>query len=158
MDSIIIKPHHFLDIIKLHGAGLEQFVPDEKMGHDFYKIGNLILGNPNVLMKLTLGADDICTPCKYCENSVCMDELNIIPGYTEKNTYNKELDRRIVEHFDLDLEREYKASELCQIYLSQPTFIYEIWKEENDEVTQRRYELFIKGAEKYLSDNSDSNQ
>lgn len=27
---IIIKPHHFMDIIKLYGSGIEVFVPDEK--------------------------------------------------------------------------------------------------------------------------------
>lgn len=75
----------------------------------------------------------------------------MIPGYTEKNAYNQDLDTRIVEYFDLDLEREYKAFELCQIYASDPTFIYEVWKEENAEATERRYALFIKGAEKYLN-------
>ena len=39
-DEIIIKPHHFIDIIKLYGAGIERFVPDEPMGHDFYKVAN----------------------------------------------------------------------------------------------------------------------
>ena len=37
VDEIIIKPHHFIDIIKLYGAGIERFIPDEPMGHDFYK-------------------------------------------------------------------------------------------------------------------------
>lgn len=38
MNSILIKPHHFIDIIKLYGSGIDRFVPDEKMGHDFYFI------------------------------------------------------------------------------------------------------------------------
>ena len=38
MNSILIKPHHFIDIIKLYGSGIDRFVPDEKMGHDFYKV------------------------------------------------------------------------------------------------------------------------
>ena len=37
VDEIIIKPHHFIDIIKLYGAGIERFIPDEPMGHDSIK-------------------------------------------------------------------------------------------------------------------------
>ncbi len=35
MDSILIKPHHFIDIIKLYQYGIDKIVLDEKMGHDF---------------------------------------------------------------------------------------------------------------------------
>ena len=38
MNSILIKPHHFIDIIKLYGSGIDRFVPDEKMGHDFIRL------------------------------------------------------------------------------------------------------------------------
>ena len=48
MNSILIKPHHFIDIIKLYGSGIDRFVPDEKMGHDFYKVANEIIDNPSV--------------------------------------------------------------------------------------------------------------
>ncbi len=54
METITIKPHHFMDIIKLYGAGIESFVPDEKLGHDFYRIGNLRL-SPN-----------LCKPPMWC--------------------------------------------------------------------------------------------
>ena len=48
MNSILIKPHHFIDIIKLYGSGIDRFVPDEKMGHDFYKVANEIIENPSI--------------------------------------------------------------------------------------------------------------
>ncbi len=152
MNKIItIKPHHFLDIIKLHGAGLDLFVPDEKMGHDFYKIGNMILDNKNLKMKLTIDKDDICTPCKYCKNNVCIDELTVIKGYTLKDVYNKEIDKRLIKNYKLDINKEYTAKELCSIYYSNPKLIYEIWIEEDDKKTNERVKLFIKGAKKYLS-------
>lgn len=34
---IIIKPHHLIDIIKLYGAGVEYFVPDEFFNTIFIK-------------------------------------------------------------------------------------------------------------------------
>ena len=149
-ERIVIKPHHFLDIIKLYGAGLDVFVPDEKMGHDFYRIGNLILENKNVVIKLTVDADDICVPCKYCVNHRCIDSLENIPGYVEKGLYNRMLDLRIIEYFSLDLEKDYTALELCRIYLSDLDFIYEVWQEENNEKTNERYRLFSIGAKKYV--------
>ena len=149
-NKILIKPHHFLDIIKLYGAGLDVFVPDEKMGHDFYRIGNIILKNKDVGIRLTIDSDDICTPCKYCKNNLCVDKLDNIAGYTKKDTYNKTLDRRIVEYFSLDLDRDYIAYELCSIYLSDVDFIYQVWQEEDDEKTKERYRLFSIGAKKYI--------
>ncbi len=149
-EKIVIKPHHFLDIIKLYGSGIDVFVPDEKMGHDFYRIGNIILNNKNIMMKLTIDADDICTPCKYCKDSLCMDSLDGIECYTKKDTYNKTLDKRIIEYFSLDLNKDYTPDELCEIYLSDLDFIYKVWQEEDDEKTARRYELFSNGAKKYI--------
>lgn len=54
MKTILIKPHHFMDIIKLYGTGIHNFVPDEKMGHDFYKVANMIIHNPDVPLRLLL--------------------------------------------------------------------------------------------------------
>lgn len=65
MEPVTIKPHRFMDIIKLYGGGLERFVPDPAMGHDFYRIGNLVLENPELPLRLTTEGDDICKPCKY---------------------------------------------------------------------------------------------
>ena len=150
MEKILIKPHHFLDIIKLYGAGLDIFVPDEKMGHDFYKIGNTILKNKNIIINLTIDSDDICKPCKYCFDKKCIDVLNNIKEYDKKDEYNKALDNRIIKHFNLDLSCDYTALELCEIYLSDPDFIYKTWMEEEDNVTEKRYSLFISGAKKYI--------
>lgn len=38
MESITIKPHHFMDIIKLYGAGIKTFIPDEKWDMIFIKL------------------------------------------------------------------------------------------------------------------------
>ena len=54
MEQIIIKPHHFMDILKLYGSGINIFVSDEKMGHDFYKVANRILKDRNVQLRLTV--------------------------------------------------------------------------------------------------------
>lgn len=138
METVHIKPHHFMDIIKLHGAGIEEFVPDINMGHDFYKVVNKIMCDPSLKLVLTMEGDDICLPCKKCK-TCCQDQISHIPGFKSKDDYNKLLDRRIIELYHLQ-EEYYESSEL----------IYEIWKEETAEAVDKRYALFVKGAEAYL--------
>ena len=62
---MVIKPHHFMDIIKLYGGGIQVFVPDTDYGHDFYRAANEIIGNHRIQIKVTSGADDICGPCRF---------------------------------------------------------------------------------------------
>lgn len=149
--GITIKPHHFMDILKLYGGGIEVFVPDEKMRHDFYKVGNMILGNHQALLTLTVGSDDICMPCNQCKASRCVDGLEHVPNFTSKERYNHELDTRIMDQLKLDCDRQYQAKTLCSIMLAHHEFIYSVWLEEDDGVTHKRHDLFVAGAEKYLS-------
>lgn len=148
MKKILIKPHHFIDIIKLYGSGIEEFVPDQKMGHDFYKVANDIIHNPTVILNLTLLGDDICKPCKQYHGK-CIDGLTHIPGYTCKDDYNVTLDQRIIELYHLK-EEEYSALRLCEIILEGKENIFQVWREEDNGVTNKRYELFVKGANKLL--------
>lgn len=149
--EITIKPHHFMDIIKLYGSGIEVFVPDERMHHDFYKIANLIMENHNILLNLTIDADHICAPCIMYNGHTCTDQLHHIANFDSKDAYNQLLDSRIMEQLELDKNKKYEANHLCAIMLKHHNSIDTIWQEEADEVTRRRKELFIKGAEKYLS-------
>lgn len=149
MNEILIKPHHFIDIIKLYGAGIERFVPDEKMGHDFYRIANEIMDNPTITLNLTIYGDDICKPCKKYQNK-CVDNLTNIIGYTSKDIYNMTLDKRIIDLYNLKA-KNYTAKQFCFIILENKENIFKVWKEEDDSITEKRYALFVKGANKFLS-------
>ena len=39
---------------------------------------------------------------------------------------------------------------LCSIIQNNKEYIFEVWDEEDNEVTQKRYELFLQGAHKFL--------
>lgn len=149
---IIIKPHHFMDIIKLYGSGIEVFVPDEKMQHDFYKIANEIIKNPQVKLSLTIDADDICQPCVQCINGICDDGLPKTLGNIKKDDYNKRLDQRLIDYLHLNLKEQYTALSLCRIMYEKKDIIFKVWLEEDDKITQRRFELFQLGAKKYLKE------
>ncbi|MED9811673.1 MAG: hypothetical protein UFX20_06220 [Longibaculum muris] len=149
---IIIKPHHFMDIIKLYGSGIEVFVPDEKMQHDFYKIANEIIKNHQVKLSLTIDADDICQPCVQCINGICDNGLPKTLGNIKKDDYNKRLDQRLIDYLHLDLKEQYTALALCRIMYEKKDIILKVWLEEDDKITQRRFELFQLGAKKYLKE------
>ncbi len=78
---IKIKPHHFMDIIKLYGKGIEQFIPDDKYNHNFHYVANEIIKNHHIHIKITLDQDDICLPCKYLgREGRCIDSIDHING------------------------------------------------------------------------------
>lgn len=141
-----------MDIIKLYGSGIEVFVPDEKMQHDFYKIANEIIKNPQVKLSLTIDADDICQPCVQCINGICDDGLPKTLGNIKKDDYNKRLDQRLIDYLRLNLKEQYTALTLCRIMYEKKDIIFKVWLEEDDKITQRRFELFQLGAKKYLKE------
>ena len=87
MNSILIKPHHFIDIIKLYGSGIDRFVPDEKMGHDFYKVANEIIDK---LQKLAIA--------KYEEKEVEIGNEDL--RELERVVMLKVVDQKWMDHID----------------------------------------------------------
>lgn len=151
--AIQIKPHHFIDIIKLHGAGISCFVADETYGHDFYRIGNWILRARKVWFQVTVDGDAICVPCRHYSpdgRGICADTISHIEGCSSKDEWNKELDRRIIRAAGLDTEISYTAETLCRILYEIRDAIFEIWREDDLEKTKQRYQLFCEGARQYL--------
>ncbi|MFW5884829.1 MAG: hypothetical protein ACOCUF_01175 [Patescibacteria group bacterium] len=155
-ETILIKPHHFLDIIKLHGAGYEKFVPDEAFGHDFWRVGNKILEDPQVNLKITIEGDDICIPCKFYNGNICIDKTSINTGELSKDEWNKTIDSRLLDALDLH-EGDVKSSlGLCRLARKKlnKEIIFKVWKEKPAEITQKRASLLLKGIDKYIENNS----
>ena len=67
--SISIKPHHFVDIITSFGIGKRTFNP-HPYGYVVHLISQYILDNRAVLLKIELGIDDICKPCKHNKDGI----------------------------------------------------------------------------------------
>lgn len=149
-ECIVIKPHHFMDIIKLYGSGIKVFMPDQKMGHDFYKVANTIIDNPTTVLQLTIESDAICQPCKMLKRQICSDGVCGIEHTISKDQYNKMLDKRIITTLSLSLTNTYTAKELCMIMYQGKECIFDVWQEEDQNSTNKRYELFVQGATKYL--------
>jgi hypothetical protein len=148
---IRIKPHHFLDIIKLYGKGIEKFVPDTKYNHNFYGVANDLIANHERELTITSGSDDICSPCIYLgKDKKCTDRLNKIGGIKFKNEWNEIIDKRIIEYTKMIEGKRYSAKELCEILFKHKEHIYAVWNEESKSDKDSRYEAFCSGAKKYL--------
>lgn len=145
---IVIKPHHLIDIIKLYGAGVEHFVPDELYQHDFYKVANLMIENLDTELQFTIYGDDICRPCNRFKDSRCSDPLDHIRGYHSKDTYNQALDSRLIDQLKLDQYAVYTAREFIEILSSDRDIIFHVWLEEDSELTEKRNRLFQAGLKK----------
>ncbi len=148
---IKIKPHHFMDIIKLYGSGLDEFIPDQAYGHDFYIVANELVHKHDIELTLTDGEDDICRPCKFNKEGNCTDSISHIENIPSKDSYNKILDSRLIIMMNLSINKIYTAFELCNKMYEKRNIIFSVWKEESDTVTQRRYELFCAGSLRYLN-------
>lgn len=141
MEKITIKPHHLLDVYKLHGAGITHFVPDEAYGHDFFRIGNLILNHRVGCIVFTVDADLICVPCRFCKGGICADTFLHNGKETIKESYNKSLDKAILKILGLRENTEYDYKEtlrLLEIHVSEQ-FIAQVWNKNSRPDNQMRY-------------------
>jgi hypothetical protein len=154
---LTLKPHHFLDVLKLYGAGIRHFTPDKKYQHDFYSAGNVILENPSVEITLTTGPDSMCLPCVFLQNRRCADIL-VDFAYTSKDDWNKTIDRRILTVLNLDEGDRRTALELCLLArtLLTPEQIVKIWRERSNVETERRVSLLLTGLDEYSTRHANS--
>ena len=64
---------------------------------------------------------------------------------------NRQIEDLTVNDLPYNLNDDYyTAKQLCSIIQNNKEYIFEVWDEEDNEVTQKRYELFLQGAHKFL--------
>jgi hypothetical protein len=151
MDStIVIKPHHFLDIIKLYGSGINGFVPDREYGHDFYRIGNLIIENNKILLTLTVNSDDICKPCRFSNEGKCSDRVENHGHYTSKEEWNRMVDIRLFALLGFKELQKIQALDFCDIASNRLETLCDVWKEEPFLKNEQRKRNLFNGIFKYI--------
>ncbi len=151
-ETLLIKPHHFLDVIKLFGSGLDKFVPNMEYGHDFWKVGNDILENPNVQLQLTVDNDAICIPCKFSNGKICTGMTSANSKEISKDEWNKIIDLRLFKILGLDNGAKLSALDFCKVAQKKINRenIFEVWKEKPTDITEKRANFLLAGINKYL--------
>jgi len=99
--SIEIRPHHLLDILRDYGYGI-RYQPHE-YGHALHIVAEKIMNNLDKEIELVVAADDICRPCKHLHaDGQCDDTMQKDRETISKQAYNDALDRRLWTYLDLE--------------------------------------------------------
>jgi hypothetical protein len=93
-----LKPHHVLDIVSHYGEGRD-FQP-HPYGHAVHTVAQALIANQDLTIEFTLGADDICQPCRHRQaDGRCDDVLAQLPEKPSKHDYNLSLDKKLFACF-----------------------------------------------------------
>ena len=142
-----LRIHHFYDIIRDFGSGKD--IKPHPYGHSYYKVAELIRKNPNLQIKIVVGADAVCEGCKFLKDGKCLDKITHRKDFTSKEDFNNYLDKRIIKVSSFNEGDVLTPVELCKkakSYLEKIEWVYE----GNDpEHTEKRKENFINGLKDY---------
>ena len=149
---IHIKPHHFVDIITAYGGGVETFRP-HPYGHALHAVAERILTQPDLLLELVLGADDICAPCVHNIDGICDDTIDTSYRPTAppaKHEWNLLIDRRWCRRLGLEPGRRISARELCRLLARDAQDLCDIYPEIPTERTAERARKLQAGIRRFL--------
>jgi hypothetical protein len=149
---IAIKPHHFVDIITEFGAGCTA-PPPHPYGHAVHSVTQAILADRDVVVRMELGADDICSPCQHNLDGLCDDviDTSFRPRAPEsKREYNLLIDERWLERLGLRRDDQLTARELCLRILDRAGDITDIYREIPADRTAARQAKLRTGIQKFL--------
>ncbi len=150
--TIAIKPHHFVDIITSFGGGERTFQP-HPYGHAVHIISERIFHDHNVLLKIELGADDICGPCIHNISGSCDDTIDNSYRPTapsSKKEWNLLIDGRWCERIRVKQGDKLSARELVNRLKNYMGDITDIYREIPDDMTKKRAQRLMKGIQFFL--------
>ena len=151
--AILIKPHHFVDIIRALGDRQEQFTP-HPYGHNVHGVAAQILANRDVVLQLELGADDICSPCVHNRDGLCDDTIDTSfrpAAPPSKQAWNLLIDRRWCEKLGLAADDRLTGRQFCERLRELAGDLTDIYREEPPERTAARAASVRRGIDRYLA-------
>ena len=97
-----LRPHHILDIVTSHGQGIESEPADS--GHSQHIVSAKLLPDMDLVFKLVVKSDDICTGCSHLmANGKCDDVLAQLTPSPSKQAYNDVLDCRLLDLLEIKI-------------------------------------------------------
>ncbi|MBM4031021.1 MAG: hypothetical protein FJ291_04460 [Planctomycetes bacterium] len=113
---IRIKPHHFIDIVAEIGRGQTAWQP-HPYGHAVHTVAARLLADPDAMLEMELGADDICAPCNHNVGGLCDDAIDISfrpAAPSSKREWNLLIDRRWCQRLGLAQGDRLTARQFCE--------------------------------------------
>jgi len=151
-DPIPIKPHHFIDIVTALGRGQREYSP-HPYGHAVHTVAAHVLGHPDAMLVMELGADAICEPCVHNIDGLCDDTIDTSfrpAAPSSKREYNLLIDRRWCERLGLSQGDRLTAREFCSRLESRMDDLTSIYRENEPEHTVPRQEAMVTGITVFL--------
>ena len=151
-EIILIKPHHFVDIISSFGAGERTFQPHH-YGHNVHTVSARILNNRLILLEIELGMDHICMPCIHNVSGFCDDTIDTSfrpTAPSAKGDWNLLIDQRWCERLEIKQGEQFSAYKLCERIRDKMGDITDIYLEIPASMTAQRSTNLINGLEYYL--------
>jgi len=149
---IAIKPHHFVDIITSFGDGQRTFQP-HPYKHAVHTVAQRILDNRDILLKIELGADDICKPCIHNVSGSCDDTIDTSfrpTAPSSKRDWNLLIDRRWCDRIKLKQGDKLSARQLVQRIRDHMGDITDIYCDIPADRTAERAQNLLKGIQFFL--------
>jgi hypothetical protein len=149
---IAIKPHHFVDIVTAFGEERTELQP-HPYGHAAHTVAKEIFVNRNVDLRIELGADDICLPCRHNIHGLCDDTIDTSfrpQAPRSKREYNLLIDQRWAERLGLRQDDQLTARELCLRIRDCANDIEDIYRETPSDRTAERQAKLQRGIAIFL--------
>jgi hypothetical protein len=150
---IRIKPHHFVDILTSFGKGQRRFEP-HPYGHAVHSVAEAVAGDPDVVLQMEFGADDICAPCVHNIDGLCDDTIDTSfrpAAPSLKREWNLRLDRRWSAALGLCEGDRLSARRFCELLRDGPEDLTDIYREIPAGMTAERAANLRKGVAAFLA-------
>ena len=148
-----IKPHHLIDIICGFGAGLVSPTPSP-YGHALHLVTPQVLANPDELVLMELGADDICAPCRHNREGVCDDVIeaaHLPPALRSKQAYNLLMDQRWSARLQLRQDEMLSVRDFCLRVAGASDDLRDIYAEQPAAYAVDKSDRLARGCERLLA-------
>ncbi|MBM4047432.1 MAG: DUF1284 domain-containing protein [Planctomycetes bacterium] len=145
--SIDMRPHHFIDILRQLGEG-RPFKPHPTYNHAVHSVAEMLIKKPDTVLKFVNRCDAICAPCIHNKNGVCDDWLS--DRNMTKHDFNTALDARLIPRLGLSEGQEMTAADFCTLLRQRFGLPPTIWTHIPAQDAQGRFEMMLKGIEKFL--------
>ena len=151
-ESILIKPHHFVDILRTLGDGHSQWKP-HPYGHNLHGVAAEIVANHDLVLQVELGADDVCAPCIHNVGGRCDDVIDTSfrpQAPRSKQQWNLTIDRRWSRTLGLASGDRISARQLCERIHEHLAQTRDVYRELPPECVAARSEQLRRGITRYL--------
>jgi hypothetical protein len=120
-----------------------------------HSVAKEILSNPDIALRIELGADHICLPCRHNIGGLCDDIIDTSfrpQAPRSKREYNLLIDRRWCKRLGLRQDDQLTARELCLRIRDCADDITDVYRETPSERTAERRAKLQRGLAKFLKE------